>query len=163
MPLTDAERELALLAGERLAGDGINAIWTSPLSRARDTAEAIGTATGAAVNVDQRLIEADYGELEGFDRERAREHFGAAFEAWRSDPFNCPLPGMEPLGDALARARAATADALAGSQCPVMVGHQGILRLVLVALGQVGAETYFSIRLSEADPMEIGSPALAAG
>ncbi len=162
VPLTDAGREQARLAGERLCGAGVDAIWSSPLVRATDTAEAIGKAVGAPVKVDERLIEVDYGELEGFDRETARNHFGEAFRHWRSDPFNSPLPGMEPLGDALARARSATADAVAASQCPVLVGHQGILRLVLVALGQVEADAYFSIRLSEADPMEIVEPAVAA-
>jgi broad specificity phosphatase PhoE len=162
VPLTDAGRQQARLAGERLAGVGVDAIWSSPLCRATDTADAIAEVTGAPVRIDERLIEVDYGELEGFDRQRARDHFGEAFEQWRSDPFNSPLPGMEALGDALARAREATAVALAGSDCPVLVGHQGILRLVLVALGQVEASCYFSIRLSEAEPMEIGQPAVAS-
>ena len=161
VPLTDAGREQARLAGERLADAGIDAIWSSPLCRATDTAEAIAEATGAPVRIDKRLIEVDYGALEGFDRQRARNHFGEAFEQWRSDPFNSPLDGMEPLGDALERARNATADALAASECPVLVGHQGILRLVLVALGQVEASSYFSVRLSEAEPMEIAEPAVA--
>jgi probable phosphoglycerate mutase len=161
VPLTDAGREQARLAGARLADAGIDAVWSSPLCRATETAEAIAAATGAPVTVDDRLIEVDYGELEGFDRDSASERFGAAFEEWRADPFNAPLPGMEPLGDALARARSATHDAVAASACPVLVGHQGILRLVLVALGRFEASEYFSVRLSEADPMEIAEPAVA--
>ena len=161
VPLTAAGREQARLAGERLSGAGIDVIWSSPLCRATDTADAIAEATGASVRIDERLIEVDYGELEGFDRQSARDHFGEAFEQWRSDPFNSPLPGMEPLGEALARARHATAAALTESECPALVGHQGILRLVLVALGQVEATSYFSVRLSEAEPMEIAEPELA--
>ena len=162
VPLTAAGRRQAQEAGERLADAGIDAIWSSPLSRATETAEAIAEATGAPIRVDERLIEVDYGELEGFDRDRAKRHFGAAFKDWRADPFSAPLPGMEPLGDALARARAVTADALSGSERPALVGHQGILRLVLVALGRVEADAYFSVRLSEADPMEIEEPAVPA-
>jgi broad specificity phosphatase PhoE len=160
VPLTDEGRRQAVKAGERLARTGVDAIWSSPLRRARDTAEAIASATGVPVTVDERLIEVDYGELEGLDRERGSRRFGAAFDDWRSDPFNHPLPKMEPLGKALARARDATADALAGGQCPVLVGHQGILRLVLVALGQVEADAYFSTRLDEAEPLEIEAPAI---
>ncbi|MDQ4049305.1 MAG: histidine phosphatase family protein [Actinomycetota bacterium] len=160
VPLTDAGREQARLAGERLADAGIDAIWSSPLCRATDTAEAIAKTTGAPVRIDERLIEVDYGALEGFDRHEAREHFGAPFNAWRADPFNSPLPGMEPLGDALARARSATSDAIAACECPLLVGHQGILRLVLVALGRVEAGDYFSVRLSEAQPMEIPQPSV---
>ena len=163
VPLTDTGREQARIAGERLAREGIDAVWSSPLCRATDTAEAISSATGAPVKIDERLIEVDYGDLEGFDRDRAQAHFGPAFEEWRSDPFNSPLPGMEPLGDALARARSATSDALAASERPVLVGHQGILRLVLVALGQVEASDYFGVRLSEAEPIEIATPAVVPG
>ncbi len=161
VPLTEEGREQARRAGERLAGAGVDVIWSSPLCRAADTAEAIAAATGAAVTIDDRLIEVDYGELEGFDRPSAREHFAEAFERWRSDPFACPLPGMEPLGDALERARDATSDALAAADHPVLVGHQGILRLVLVALGQIEREDYFSTRLDEAEPLEIADPAVA--
>jgi broad specificity phosphatase PhoE len=68
---------------------------------------------------------------------------------------------MEPLGDALARARLATADALAAAACPVIVGHQGILRLVLVALGRIAPADYFQTRIEEADPMLIAGAAVA--
>lgn len=161
VPLTSRGREQARLAGRRLADAGVDAILSSPLSRAAETAEEVAAATGAPVRIDERLIEVDYGELEGLDRARAEQRFGDGFAQWRSDPFGSPLPRMEPLADALARAREATADALAGSQCPVIVGHQGILRLVLVALGEVEPDGFFSVRLAEGEPMEVVRPALA--
>jgi broad specificity phosphatase PhoE len=159
VPLTARGREQARVAGARLAEAGVDAILSSPLSRAAETADEIGAATGAAVRIDERLIEVDYGELEGLDRARGEERFGEAFARWRSDPFRFPLPGMEPLEEALARASAATADALTGSRCPVLVGHQGILRLVLVALGEVERDGFFSVRLSEGEPMRVREPA----
>jgi broad specificity phosphatase PhoE len=67
---------------------------------------------------------------------------------------------MEPLGEALLRARSATAEAIAAHDCPVLVGHQGILRLVLVALGEIEPGDYFSTRLDEARPVEILEPAV---
>ncbi len=68
---------------------------------------------------------------------------------------------MEPLGDALVRARAATADALAACERPVIVGHQGILRIVLIALGRLQPQDYFTLRLHEADPIVVEAPAIA--
>jgi probable phosphoglycerate mutase len=160
IPLTATGIEQARLAAERLAGAGVDAVYTSPLIRAQETGRAIARTIGAPLVVDQRLIEVDYGPIEGLDRPGARERFGERFEAWRADPYGSPLPGMEPLGDALARARRATADALAAHDCPVLVGHQGILRLVLVALGRIEPAAYFSTRLDEADPIEIVGPAV---
>jgi broad specificity phosphatase PhoE len=160
VPLTERGREQARRAGERLRDAGIDAIHSSPLGRAADTARLIGEATGVGVRVDERLTEVDYGPLEGLDREGARERFGGSYEAWREDPMGSPMPGAEPLQEALERARSATADAITTARCPVIVGHQGILRLVLAALGQIEPDDYFKTRLQEADPIEIAEPAV---
>ncbi|CAN5457739.1 histidine phosphatase family protein [soil metagenome] len=158
VPLTERGREQARQAGERLRDAGVDAIYSSPLGRAADTARLVAEATGAPVTVDERLTEVDYGPLEGLDRQDARERFGESYEAWREDPMGSPMPGTEPLPEALERARSATAEALAATRCPVIVGHQGILRLVLAALGRIEPDDYFKTRLDEADPLEIAAP-----
>ncbi len=161
IPLTELGREQAVRAAEQLGGAGIDAVISSPLIRARDTAQAIAVATGAPLTIDDRLIEVDYGPFENLDRAGARERLGAPFEAWRDDPFGAPVPGMEPLADALRRARAGTAAALAAHAHPVIVGHQGILRIVLVALGELAPADYFSKRLNEAEPLIVHAPSIA--
>ena len=161
IPLTDVGRDQAAQAAQGLTAAGVDAVISSPLIRARDTAQAIADATGAPLTVDERLTEVDYGAFEGLDRAGAREQIGAPFDAWRADPFGAPVPGMEPLDDALDRARAATADAIAAHAHPVIVGHQGILRIVLVALGQMQPGDYFKTRLHEAEPIVIEAPAIA--
>jgi broad specificity phosphatase PhoE len=159
--LTATGREQAQRTARALADAGIDGVVTSPLVRARDTAQAIAEAAGVALTIDERLIEVDYGPFEGLDRDGARERFGQAFEDWRADPFGAPVPGMEPLADALARARAGTADALAAHAHPVLVGHQGILRIVLVALGVIAPGDYFQTRLNEAEPVVVERPSIA--
>lgn len=156
--LTGEGREQARRAAARLAGSDIDAIVSSPLVRARDTAQAIADATGVPLTVDDRLIEIDYGLFEGLDRAGARAKFGQAFEDWRADPFGAAVPGMETLSHALERARAATADALARAEHPVLVGHQGILRIVLIALGELAPEDYFTLQLREAEPVVVAHP-----
>ena len=160
VPLTEHGREQARSAGERLRDAGVDAIYSSPLGRAVDTARLIGEVTGAPVTVDERLIEVGYGPLEGLDRQDARERFGSLYQKWREDPMGSPVPGGEPLPKALERARSATSEAIAAARCPVIVGHQGILRLVLAALGRIQPDDYFETRLEEADPIEIGEPAV---
>ncbi len=161
VPLTDTGCGQARRVGERLRGAGVDAIYSSPLSRAADTARAIAEATGAPLRIDQRLTEVDFGPLEGLDREGARERFGEAYQSWREDPMGSPMPGTEPLAEALERARNVTTEAVARCRCPVLVGHQGILRLVLVALGRIEPDAYFSTRLQEAEPIEITAPTVA--
>jgi phosphohistidine phosphatase SixA len=54
-PLTDAGRATARALGERLAAEGIAAVASSPLLRARETANAIAAAAGVTAEVDERL------------------------------------------------------------------------------------------------------------
>jgi phosphohistidine phosphatase len=54
-PLTAAGRATARALGERLAGEHPDALICSPLRRARETAEAIATATGLEAEPDDRL------------------------------------------------------------------------------------------------------------
>jgi broad specificity phosphatase PhoE len=156
VPLTDLGREQAERAGELLTGSGIDAILCSPLGRARDTAEAVSAAIGVPARVDDRLCEVGYGPLEGLDRAGAAERFGDAYERWRERPFEAELPGMEPLEQGLARAGAAAEDAIAAHSRPLLVAHQGILRLVLIAIGDVPRDDYFKTVIPEAEPLEVG-------
>jgi ribonuclease H / adenosylcobalamin/alpha-ribazole phosphatase len=155
VPLTATGRAQARRAGALLAGAGVDLVACSPLRRAHVTAAAIAEATGAPLRVDERLTEVDYGPLEGLDLEEGLERFGPVLARWRADPFGAPMPDMEPLGDALARVRAATRDALAAGDRPVLVAHQGTLRLVLIALGRLAPEDYFSRRLPTATPLPV--------
>jgi phosphohistidine phosphatase len=54
-PLTDAGRAAARALGDRLAEHGLDAVLSSPLLRARETAEAIGRAAGLVAEPDERL------------------------------------------------------------------------------------------------------------
>lgn len=161
IPLTDLGRQQAEHAGQVLRRARVDAVYSSPLSRAADTARAIAAATGAPVTIDQRLTEVDYGPLEGLERESARQQFGDAFDTWRQEPMRCPIPGVESLATALERVTEATGEVLANSGCPVIVAHQGILRVVLMALGELNAADYFKVLFSEAEPLKIDSPVVA--
>jgi probable phosphoglycerate mutase len=64
--LTDKGVEQAERAGARIAElKQVDAIYTSPLERARQTAAPIAAATGLKVKVDRGLLECDFGEWTG--------------------------------------------------------------------------------------------------
>lgn len=54
-PLTPAGREAARALGDRLVGSGLEAVLSSPLLRARETAQAIARAAGLDAETDERL------------------------------------------------------------------------------------------------------------
>ena len=99
-PLTDRGLTQARSLAEAVAG--ATRLISSPLARARDTAEALGT--GLDLEVDERWIEVDYGEYDGRE---LRAIPGEAWAQWRADPNFTP-PGGESLAAAGARAGVAS-------------------------------------------------------
>jgi ribonuclease H / adenosylcobalamin/alpha-ribazole phosphatase len=94
--LTDVGREQAQVAGKRLAEQEFDAVITSPLRRARETAEIAGG--GREVVVDEGLRETDFGEWEGLTFAEVGRKWPDALAAWLADPAIAP-PGGESFVD----------------------------------------------------------------
>jgi len=95
IPLTETGQLQARAAAERLAArGGIQLIVTSPLQRARLTAEAVAAATGAPVRVDDGWMETDFGEWEGLSYAEAMQAWPEQVAAWSKDTSLAP-PGGE--------------------------------------------------------------------
>lgn len=94
IPLTKDGTRQAASAARRLAKSGVDVIVTSPLQRARRTAEAVAEATGAALVVDDDLVEADFGEWEGLTFAEAGRQWPDELAAWMASPDAAP-PGGE--------------------------------------------------------------------
>jgi broad specificity phosphatase PhoE len=88
-PLTDLGRLQAAASAAALAG--VTRVVTSPLCRARQTAEAFGP--GVALEVDERWTELDYGEFEG---RPVKDVPNSTWQRWRRDASYSP-PGGESL------------------------------------------------------------------
>lgn len=135
IPLTDAGRHEATLVAPTLAGWDFSHRFTSPLLRAKETAERSGLA-GDVGTLDD-LMEWDYGVYEGrTTREIAEEQPG--WSKWFED-----IPGGESVEDVGTRADAAIALLDRGSMDgPVIAFAHGHLLAVLVArwLGLTAAD-----------------------
>jgi len=98
-PLTSRGRDQVKSLRPQVAGAA--RVISSPLGRARDTAAALGL--GLPVEVDERWIEMDYGELDGVP---LRDVPGDTWNRWRSDPGFHPAGG-ESLAEVGRRVRSA--------------------------------------------------------
>jgi len=87
--LTEEGHRQAVLLAAALAGEPVAAIVTSPLLRARQTAEVVAGACGGGVPlaVDQRLVEIDWGTWEG---RPAGSLAVADVDRWRADDGTAP-------------------------------------------------------------------------
>jgi broad specificity phosphatase PhoE len=163
-PLTD--RGIGQVRSLSAAVAGATRLISSPLARARDTAEALGT--GLPVEIDDRWIEVDYGEYDG-------QALGAVpaevWERWRADPDFTP-PGGESLAAAGFRVRSACQELFADPDGPargdgivVVVSHVSPIKAAACwALG-LGDEGAWRLYLATASVSRIswgpGGPVLA--
>jgi broad specificity phosphatase PhoE len=102
--LSEAGRQAARELGERRRNDGIEAVFSSDLRRAVDTARIAFGATAIPIHQDRRLRECHYGDLNGAPREEV--------EAIRIDCIDRPFPGGESYLDVVGRTREFLADLL---------------------------------------------------
>ncbi|GGZ27034.1 phosphoglycerate mutase [Streptomyces inusitatus] len=142
--LTDEGRRQAARLGEWAARNPVDAIWTSPLSRAIETAAPACEALGLTPRREPGLRECDFGAAEGRTlAEFRREHPEAAL-GFTKDPVAHPFPGAEDPRAAAGRAVEAlrrVAGAHEGGRV-LVVAHNTLLRLALCELLSIPLGNY---------------------
>lgn len=71
--LNEIGKKQALIVGEKIKNEEIDIIITSPLKRAKETAEIINKKLNVEIVEDNRLIERCYGDFEGITKEELKE------------------------------------------------------------------------------------------
>lgn len=136
---------------------------TSPLQRAADTAREIATVLGVPVEIDDRLVELDYGEWDG---RRLEEVGPAEWTAWRADPTFAP-PGGESLASVAARVADFCAERLRTDTTMVAVSHVSPIKAAVAWSLGVDKEATWRMQLDVASVTRIGrradGPAFLAG
>jgi broad specificity phosphatase PhoE len=131
----EGRKQIEKLA-ERLRGEGIQALYSSPLPRAVDSAHILGAAIELVPTLREGLREIDHGRWEGLTHAEARERFAAEYAAWQTNPFDHAPAGGESGAAVLARAMPVVreiVEAHAGQRV-VAVSHKATLRLVICDL-----------------------------
>lgn len=142
--LSEQGRWQAARLGERLAQQKIARIYTSPLSRALDTARIIASHCRLEPVARDGLREIGHGHWEGLQREEVERRFPEEYAAWEADPFTFAPKGGESGVAVLARALPVIREVVTahpGEQL-LIVSHKATLRLVLSSLLGFDARGY---------------------
>lgn len=131
IPLSPLGRAQAALLGDQL-GDRVDRVFSSPLSRARETAEGLGH----PVTVLEDLTELSAGDWDGLDFEEIALRWPELYAARGKNP-NLPIPGAEDAALGQRRFLSAVHWALAHSRGDIaLVAHSSVGQLLLAhALG----------------------------
>lgn len=135
-PLTEKGRQQAReLLNTLQSQGGITAIYTSPLMRAKETAEILAAGLGADLHVADALREPCCGMLEGRGDEEAWRHHATQEEEWQCGNHAYRIPGGESFRDVEKRFRpfiekiTSEAEETAGNT--LIVSHGSILMNML--------------------------------
>jgi alpha-ribazole phosphatase len=148
VPLSDIGLRQVEYLSQHLVGERIDAIYTSPLSRARTTAEIVAAAHGLPVNLRDALRECDFGVAEGLTFPEIEQQYPALAKellAWRAVIF----PGGESLGD-LDRRLIPFAEEMekhGENETVLIVAHGGPLRLLICRWLGLGIDDWLKFRL----------------
>ena len=157
IPLTDAGRQQAAAAAARLsARGGIDVIVTSPLRRARRTAEAVAEATGAPLVVDDDLVETNFGAWEGLSFAEASARTPEEMTAWLGSADAAP-PGGESFASAARRVLGAQDRLLAAypERTLVLVSHVTPIKTLLCRALLAPPAALFRIHLDVASLSQV--------
>lgn len=132
LPLSEAGRCQSRLLRQMLPVAGSVDFVSSPLSRARETAEIVIAGSGARLRLDPDLREIDFGEWEGSTYSEVEAMVPSLAVEWRELREGFAFPGGESLSDFHSRMiRVARRLAEADADTAVVFTHGGVVRALL--------------------------------
>ena len=123
------------LVASALGNDSPWEIWSSPLNRARHTAEMIAAAVGLPLHIEERLCELHAGIFQGHLWADLETQFPEAVAQWRSGDVDYQIPGGESRAELAARGHEALQTLAARNVSGmIVVAHGGVLTAALGSL-----------------------------
>ncbi len=149
VPLTDRGRGQARAVAERIRPAGPVVVLSSPLTRCRDTADAIATAAGVAVVDDDRLLDEHLGDWTGLRLAEIESGWPDRLAIWRGDPGSAPPGGGESFLQVRDRVRPLMTQALGSyrGHTVVVVTHAAVAKMILTTALQVDPSVAYRLRV----------------
>jgi probable phosphoglycerate mutase len=149
LPLAAEGIEQAHATARRLAGIPLTAVYSSPLQRARHTAEIIAGPHDLAVQPLSGLRTLDYGDWAGLLHSEVAERWPEQYQLWHQNPFALKIPGGDSTAGLRERAVAAVHHVLArlpDRSTVVLVSHQAVTKTLVCALADLPEAAYWRVR-----------------
>ena len=133
-PLNALGRSQGTRLAERFRGETLDAVYTSVLQRAKETAAMVAEPHGLGVTTQERLCEMAWGRLEGQSIDDVADELRRHAEEWRAGRYGEQVGGAETIADVRDRAAAFLEDLVSahrpGEQV-LVVAHGRFMRVLL--------------------------------
>jgi len=153
IPLNERGLKQAQMAGKYFKDKGIQGIFSSPLKRALETAQAVGRETGKHIEIVNEFTDINFGIWEGLTVEEVKRVYRDDFELWRRSPEKLSLQGAETIhmvrqriSKGLERIKQLEYETI------LVVTHRVICKVIVLYLLNIGNEHFWDMKF---DPTSI--------
>jgi len=137
----------AELLGKYLSIWELEAIYSSPLRRAIDTATIIARYQKIGTHIAEGLVDFDYGEWQSLPEQEAKRLYPTLHNEWHNNPHKVEMPGGESLEDVRRRAIEVVNDVLSKYQgSVVLVSHRVVNKVLICSLLGLDNSCFWSIK-----------------
>ena len=150
IPLNSYGISQAESIGKALAAVGFDAIYTSPLIRAKKTAEIINKyqANMININIENDFTDLNYGTWQVKSLEEVKKTYSKLYYEWETSPYNTQIPGGESLYDAQKRSWNGLKNLIDNSKDKIIciVSHRVINKLLISKILGIPKTGFWKIR-----------------
>ena len=152
VPLTETGINQAEKAGEFLKDMNISAIYSSPIERAKNTAEIVGKHNSIDVKIDDRLIELDMGKFTGVPYDEIFSSHGNVFMKFYRGELEIAHNGVETFADVKKRILGMVDDVIENhpDENVVLVTHMDPIKAMLSTVVSLSPENLFELIIANA-------------
>jgi phosphoserine phosphatase len=147
-PLNEMGRAEARALAGAFQEISLEAVFSSPLSRAKETAQALAESHGLSVIAETAFQDIDFGEWHGLPLREVRERYPELYRTWREKPQTVTFPG----GESLPQVRDRAWEGLLGvarrheGQTVFIVTHRVVTKVLICALLGLDISHFWGIK-----------------
>ena len=145
--LNETGAKQAELLAEYLSSVKIDAVYSSPLKRALNTAEVIARYHKLEVKIAPGLIDCDFGKWQGLHLQEVKDRYKELYTEWVNSPHLVKIPGGESLSEVRERALKVVDEVVAKHEGTIiLVSHRVVNKVLICALLGLDNSHFWNIR-----------------
>jgi len=139
-------RQADLLA-KYLGNWQLEAVYSSPLKRALDTATRVARYQTVTVRIAEGLTDIDFGEWQSLPEQQVKRLYPTILDEWQNNPHKVRMPGGEDLEDVRRRAVEVVNSTISRHQGSVLlVSHRVVLKVLICHLLGLDNSHFWNIK-----------------